>query len=340
MATVTLKKAAQKISEVFNSNSEDGGKPILYFEDDRILREWEQTFNPILEAGTRFIRAWNDVAKYPIQDISRLEYAWNNPAALYREEYKIENEEKLQNFIGLDIDITTLIRLPSDFDRVVSAAKELKKRIGDKKRNYFMLDGDQLILSNAAYERRNRSAYYFASTAEEKMNLSIAEEIRVAMERLATVVPHANKDTGKEAIATKRYCHPLPHPLKLVYTLSGWRLIPNPAFVKNGFKGTSILGFYPKTDEEKKLAIQDEVMRLGERMKKIQVIGESGLPTGDVIVCPPEDVDKYFWGPGRMRKNVVLDGFYNSEGKPYGIPLKASVTTLGEKIMNHIVSHD
>lgn len=311
-------------------------EPILFYTDKASIADWDRQFTPILQVGCNLINAWKEVVGREIGSVEELIELAENPAASFRTEYEQTNREQLAERLGVlieTLDLSTLIKLPDGFDRIVTAAKEFRRHFEHCNPKYFDIENDKLVISSEGIERRNRSVYCFAVTDEEKLRLQVSLQIIEALERMAEVVPNAASTAGQNAIKEKRYAHPLPLPVQIVHDENGTHLVPSVSWVAEGFGGSAVLGYYVPTTREHKLAIEQHRPKLGPRFRKIVKVDANGFQTSEVyLVIEGENPERYMLGEFRMHRNILLDGWFNQEGKPHGTPLTPDTIPADKRV--------
>lgn len=313
MATTTLKRAVKKITDTFSGA--DDGEPEVYFIDEYGLKQWEREINPCIESGNNLLFQMKKF--YAMETIAEFFAALTDPFQVYKTRHKIAHSDQFAQYDALGIEFT--ISVPKGFESVVDAAKQAQRYFKKKNQDYFAIKEGELQLTDAYYNRRNSKCYLTADKSNEKEALNFCRGVIESIEKIEPIL--ARDPKNKDAIIHKSYTLPLPYFLKIVNTPSGPKLIPNPSFIKDQFGGTAHLRRYIPTAAEKKLARKDLIPNLGKRLKRLNVHDQHGF-TGQYILCNESEIAKYEGQRKDGKINVLQNGDWSEQGRPYGTPLE------------------
>lgn len=304
-----VQKAAKKISNGF---SHEGDEPILFYTDEEALKAFDRDMKPVIDTGNVFLRSYHGRTGFDIQSIEALNDFGKDPETFYKNQFYQVNEKDFIHLTKLKLDFASMITLPENFNEVVRDWNRFNRYFQGKGLKFFTIESGRVELTPAAYEHRDRHAYFKATTPEEKERLKISLDIIAAMEQLEPLVKR--EKNMQTAIDHKLFFHPMPYQIQRIQTPEGYRIIPCIRWIKEGWGGTSFLGRSLPTAAEKRQAQRDAMPRLGEKLIKFTrtfVTGE----TKDFL-CKPEDVSKY-----TVPSDKIYEGFYNELGDVYGTRL-------------------
>lgn len=299
-------------------------EPVLYFTDHKALHQWARDIDPVLEAGNNVLTLYESVSGFEIENMAQLTELCRNPEAFFKDQYYRANEKDFSVITKLKLDFKAMIPMPDNFGEVVKACMKFKSKFENKRQDFFTIENSQLILTDQYYQRRNKSCYLHASSAEEKQRLKVSEEIISSLKRIESVIPG-------EAIAGGRYAGPLPYAVRLVDGNTGPELSPNPTWVAEGLGGTNFTGRYFPTMKERHITRRPQ--ELGPRYRRVYSVHRDGSPRHEDYYLELESNLKRVSGKLFASREaffghnlVISDEVYNRDGKPYGTPPEHTYT--------------
>jgi hypothetical protein len=240
-----------------------------YFTDYEFLNRWNRDQENILLHGNKTLKAYESIMGFKIDSISDFSEMLNDPESYYREQYYQANKMDFQLLEKLNLDLTELIKIPKDFIEFESIASRFKRELGKNDFKFYTIKNGRFVHSDLAIQRRDQKSIFFAYSSEEKARLSLAEKLIGYYNDLAKQMQRELKPGRYQTMIEGLFhCKPLPQLVIIAPDENGKaKLWPSPKFIRDSFKGTSLLGTYWPTDFEIERA-QKDLERIEARRSK------------------------------------------------------------------------
>lgn len=288
----------------------------LYYTNDLYANSTAMTMQQFADKANIVLTVYPEITGFKIETIEQLTSLCKDPEAHYKTEFFEKNKADFKFLGKLNLDYSTLIKLPDNFHEVHKVVNKLKAQsTGELSFRDWTINNGRIEPDEKAIQRIRNAVFLVASTKEEVQRLRISNQIIAALTEVELVVnQQLHKVSAKRVIEGKLYArHNLPYQLQIVSNLKGETLlIPNPKWVSGGFESTSFLGVYVPTSHEKEQARRPP--RLGEKWVKFYRPLKAG--TKKLYTCKQSEYEKH-----SLPIDEMLSGVYNELGEPWGTPI-------------------